>query len=191
MRYTSGVCLLIIGIVLLGTLIFQSVKEYYDFKTNYKSYWELSDRSSTLQAKEQYISKFIEQIENNKDKFAEYNAVIFKTPQSSFKNNLKAVETLRDRLISIQGMNETDFAYQTAIQQITEQEQGEAQSMLRDIEGAFILKSYPLIWGWYGIISVLASLIFTFCKDNLIKTDTFTYRIMGFKEAYLKECITK
>jgi len=160
MRYIWGILLLLIGAILAGILIQQGVKEHYDFKTNYKSYWELSDRSSTLQAKEQYISQFVEQINLNKDKFAEYNAVIFKTPQSGFENNLKAVETLRDRLISIQGMNETDFAYQTAIQQVTEQEQGEAQSMLSDIEGCFTLKNYPIIWEWYGLIVLVVSVMF-------------------------------
>jgi hypothetical protein len=131
----------------------------YAFENQYKSYWELSDRSSTLQAKEQYISQFVEAIQSNRDKFADYNAIFLKTPQNSLDKNLQAVITLRDRLKDIEQMNETSFEYQTAIQQITAQEQGEAQNMLGDIQGCYFLESYPLIWGWLLLINVFIIVI--------------------------------
>jgi hypothetical protein len=75
-----------------------------------------------------------------------------KTPDNSFETNYEAVISLRDRLQDISKMNETDFAYQTAIQQITAQEQGEAQQLLTELHGCYILQSYPYLWNWYTVI---------------------------------------
>ena len=169
--------LLAIGIVLLSLALLMSViviviliQAEYSFNTNFKSYWELSDRSSTLSAKEQYINQFVDALQKNRDKFEDYDAVFLKTPQNSFDNNLKAVITLRDRLKDIQQMNETSFEYQTAIQQITAQEQGEADAMMSDIQGCYFLKSYPFIWDWFMIIELLIVVIMTilgtFCITN-------------------------
>jgi hypothetical protein len=57
-------------------------------------------------------------------------------------------------------MNESDFAYQTAIQQITAQEQGEAENLLIIFKGTYLLKSYPLQWNWIaGIIYTIVLII--------------------------------
>lgn len=147
---------------MLIILIIQAVVASYNYERKYLSYWELSDRSSTIIAKEQYITQFVNAIDQDRSSFADYNAVVLKTPQNNFDNNLQAVTTLRDRLKDIQGMNESDFAYQTAIQQITAQEQGEAQNLLGMIGGAYYLGSYPLQWNWIAGIAylVVISMIF-------------------------------
>jgi|WetSurMetagenome_2_1015567.scaffolds.fasta_scaffold264162_2 hypothetical protein len=147
-----------LGVILFALLIVQAVVANYNYEKKYLSYWELSDRSSTIIAKEQYITQFVDAINQDRGSFADYNAVFLKTPQNSFDNNLKAVTTLRDRLKDIENMNESDFAYQTAIQQITSQEQGEAGNLLKVIGGTYYLGSYPLQWSWIG--GIIYTIIF-------------------------------
>jgi len=153
------IILLTVGFSLFALMIVQLVVGSYEYNSKYSSYWELADRSSTLEAKEQYISKFVDAIKADRNKFADYNAIIFKTQQNKFDKNLEAIETLKQRLNEINKMNVTDFSYQIAIQQITEQEQGGAQSMLSDIKGCFFLRNYPLAWDAYSLIIIIMSAI--------------------------------
>lgn len=160
-------------------LIYNLVAENYYFEKDFKSSWELSDRSSTLQAKEQYMTQFIEELNNKSNQFTEYDAVFLKTPQNSFDNNLKAVTTLRDRLVDIKGMNESSFEYQTAIQQITAQEQGQADALIGTLRGCYDLKSYPITWAWlcviYAIITfsliAIGAYLFSYSRYGLDKAE--------------------
>lgn len=138
------------------------VMSYYDFKNNYGSYWELADRSSTLEAKYQYISLFIDQLQKDRERFADYNALFLKTPENNFDNNLNALITLEERLRDIQTMDKNSFEYQTAIHQITAQEQGEAQNLISTIRGCFVLGSYSLVWSWIGMVLTLLFASLTF-----------------------------
>ena len=49
-------------------------------------------------------------------------------------------------------MNVQSFAYQTAIQQITQQEQGEAQYMLKVFQGSWMLIHYWYLWNWLSYV---------------------------------------
>lgn len=123
----------------------------YDYENKYISYWNLADKSSTIQAKYEYINQFVNNIEKNSEKFASNNAIFLKTPDNSFKSNLDALVTLRNRLKEIQSIDINSFAYQTAIQQITSQEQGEAHRLIGVIKGCYFLESYPSLWDWIGL----------------------------------------
>lgn len=155
-----GIGLVLLSLMLLCQIAYKEIHSNYIYNTKYTSYWELSDRSSTIQAKQEYMNTFVDLIENNSNEFSEYNAVFLKTPQNKFSNNLEALKSLRQRLNDIKGMNESSFEYQTAIQQITAQEQGQAQSLLSDIEGSWYLNNYPILWGWIEGILVLGGLAF-------------------------------
>lgn len=149
---TIGIIFLVMSIIM--GIIFTGTGIYADYILNkeYKSYWTLADRSSTLEAKEQYITIFVDKLNENRQDFSEYNALFLKTKQNSFDYNLQAVMTLQSRLREIKNMNTSSFEYQTAIQQITAQEQGEAQEMLQDIYSCWYLKNYPLLWNWIAMI---------------------------------------
>ncbi len=142
---------ILLGIVVIGifvVFIVASIQSNYQYNKKYMSYWNLADKTSTIGAKADYINQFVAALQNGRDEFADNDAVWLKTNDNSFDYNLMALETLRDRLQIISTMNESDLAYQVAIQQITAQEQGEAQSMLGVFEGAWYLKSYPFLWRW-------------------------------------------
>ena len=147
--------ILIAGVVLFAYIIPKNIIANYKFEKNYLQLWELADKSSTIPAKQKYISEFVSVLEKDKDKFATHNAIFLKTPNNELVSNLNALKTLADRLSQIQEMNPNTFEYNTAIQQITAQEQGEAKALISVIRGCYYLETYPSIWGWIG-----ATLIF-------------------------------
>jgi len=117
------------------------------------SYWALSEKASTLQQKSTYLDKYVAGLESAE--LAPHNAIIYPTPNNSVEQNLVALKSLQGRMHQIQGMDEQSFAYQTAIQQITAQEQGEAHQLTETFEGAWLLANHPIFWGWInGLIWV-------------------------------------
>lgn len=153
-----GFILIFVGLIISIAVIINLTLADYNYEKDYGSYWELADRSSTLTAKEEYITQYVNELSEHKNDFSDYNAVFLKTPQNSFEYNFKAIVTLRDRLVVIQSMNETSFEYQTAIQQITGQEQGEAQNMISVIEGCYVLENYSMAWLWFMALWLAASI---------------------------------
>ena len=152
---TIGSLLICFSLLLAALIIVSDIRIGYKFEKKYGSYWELADRSSTLEAKEQYITQFVDALEKNNGDFAVHNALFLKTPQNAFENNVEALITLRDRLKEVKGMNKTSFEYQTAIQQITAQEQGEADLLMDDIKSAYYLEQNIFTWEWVEAFSLL------------------------------------
>jgi len=143
---------ILIRVSILGLIFFFVSIFYADYRWEKEigNYWSLADKSSTLDAKSDYIDKFVEALE--KAKLAEYNAIFFKTPNNNVRKNIEALKTLQARLHEIKSMDINSFAYQTAIEQITAQEQGEADKMLEVIEGGWVLANYPYVWSWFGLL---------------------------------------
>ena len=139
--------MLLVGCVLIAYQISMQVLADYRFEKNYTQFWELADKSSTILAKQKYISQFVAALEAGyvKGDFSSHNAKWLTTPNNSFDANLGALKTLSARLGEIQGMKPSSFEYNTAIQQITTQEQGEARSMLDVFNGCYELANYPMI----------------------------------------------
>lgn len=149
-----GIILLLVSSVFIGCQLYSQIASDYTYENHYSQYWHLADKSSTIQAKQQYIHKFVAALEEGKakDEFASNDAKILPTPNNSFDANLQAVKSLAGRLDEIQKMSPTSFEYNTAIQQITAQEQGQATDMLHVLKGCYELGSYPIIWDWYGAV---------------------------------------
>lgn len=155
--------MLVCAAVLTIWMIVTQVVSTYRFEKNYSQLWELADKSSTIPAKQQYISKFVSALEAGyaNGEFSRHDAIWLTTPNNSFEANLTALKSLASRLEEIQGMNPSSFEYNTAIQQITAQEQGESRQLLNVINGCYELKNYPIIWKWIGgtlcvVVAVLA-----------------------------------
>ena len=162
-----SIFLTVVFAFLLVNQIRLCVSESYTYEKKYENFWQLADKSSTIAAKQQYIAQFVNALKEGKSKgeFSDYDAVFLKTPNNSFDSNLKAIETLSARLTEIQGMNPSSFEYNTAIQQITGQEQHEAGEILSVFEECYELNSYTFIWQWIGgIISVVFVISFLVCS---------------------------
>lgn len=163
-RGVARTVFLSVFVVWLVVSICTSIYGGYRYKLDYSHHWELADKSSTIEAKQRHIEAFVSAIEDGclSGDFASYNALFMRQPSNSIDHNFEALKTLRDRLNEISTMSPSSFEYNTAIQQITQQEQGEAASMLRVFEGCYIMKNYFIAWEWVGLIPLLALIIFAF-----------------------------
>ena len=157
----QGIYLIIIGILVIALMIFFKVIGNYQYERDYLSYWNLAEKASTIQQKASYMDQFVASFQN-KGFNGEHNALFLKTRDNSFDNNYEALGSLKKRLDEIQKMDITSFQYQTAIQQITQQEQGEAHKMLEVFEGIWWKKSYPFLWYWIAPLIIIASLFCIF-----------------------------
>jgi hypothetical protein len=102
----------------------------YQWENKYQYAWDLGVKQSTIIDKSQYINEFANKLSENKTDFVEHSVIFLKTPNNSFQKNLEALNTLCTRMKEIQGMDPTSFQYNTAIEQITRQEQDEAVEMI-------------------------------------------------------------
>lgn len=144
--------MILAGLALLGWQIKTEVVSSYQQEKKYFQLWELADKSSTIPAKQKYIEQFSEALQHGyaSGEFASHNAIWLQTPNNAFEANLDALRSLAERLQQIQGMSPNSFEYNTAIQQITAQEQGEAKAMTGVFGGCYELANYPIVWCWIG-----------------------------------------
>jgi hypothetical protein len=165
----TGMSMVFIPIILLFFTTKSCISYHYEYSKEISSNWDLADKSSTIAEKSRYIDKFVMALEQSGLK-GKYNAIIFPTPNNSFDANLKALKSLQSRLQEIQTMDVTSFQYQTAIQQITAQEQGEAQDMLSVFSGIWLKEKNILLWDWIMGLVVTLSLI-CLCVGAMICAD--------------------
>lgn len=141
----TGILMIIIG---LSLATFRGINHYLisvEYEIEISSNWDLSEKASTISQKSEYVNKFVFALENAKLNGVNGN-LIKKTPSSDFTENFKALKSLQGRLIEISKMDESGFAYQTAIQQITQQEQAEANDMLMVFDNCWTKAHYYTYW---------------------------------------------
>lgn len=146
---SSTVLLLIIVAWLIynATTVIQS---NYKYSKIFNSYWSLAEKASSIEKKIEGIDKFVNAL--SKSGFeGQYDALFMETPDNSFDENFAALLSLQKRLHEIQSMDIKSFEYQTALQQITQQEQAEAEEMLDVFHGVFMKNHYILLWSWIGL----------------------------------------
>jgi predicted negative regulator of RcsB-dependent stress response len=151
---TTGIILIVICSMLLLMDIGFGIYSDYQYTKTIKSYWNLADKASSIEQKVVGIDKFIQALEKSELQ-GQYNAIIFTTPDNSFDQNFIAVKSLQKRMHEIQTMDVTSFQYNTAIQQITQQEQGEANDMMQVFRGCWYKEHYFLLWNWICGLQVI------------------------------------
>lgn len=156
MKKTIGVILILVAVGIAVFGIWALIHSNYEWENSVLSNWSLSDKSSTLQAKSEYMDKFVSALRNGN--LADNDALIYKTADNNCDNNVKAVETLRDRLNQIKGMDESSFQYQQAIQQITAQEQGESKELISTLNGCWMKTHHYFIWNIFACLGVFLSI---------------------------------
>ena len=149
-----GIIVTFIAIVAIIASIIGGIRGTYQYEKKFNSYWSLADKASTIQKKGEYIDKFVEVL--SKGGFeGKYNALVFTTPDNSFDANFEALKTLQQRLHEIEKMDITSFQYQTAISQITQQEQGEAHAMLSVFSGIWWKENHFMLWNWIAATQIV------------------------------------
>ena len=146
--------MLVAGILLGAFFITKAVQAELRYNREVENYWTLADRSSTIEQKSEYIDKFVEALDKT-EMHGQYDALFFETPENSFDSNFHALKSLQTRLTSIKGMDENSFAYQSAIQQITEQEQGQASEMLMVLHRVWDKVNYYYLWNIFTAVGML------------------------------------
>lgn len=153
----------IVFLIVAVSLILLRFWALYAWDKNYAHAWTLADNSSTIPAKSAHLTRFSELLEAGyaKGEFARHNAIFLGTPSNGFEENLAALKTLSARLDDIKSMDPESFQYNTAMQQITAQEQGEAGNMIGALQGCYLLARHPLAWDWISITLIIgAGLLF-------------------------------
>jgi len=154
----SGIFLTIAGtLLIILNIIFESVSDF-KYENEIGSHWNLAEKSSTIDKKSEHIDKFVIALENSNLK-GKHNAIFLKTQDNSFDSNLEALKSLQIRLHEIEKMDVSTFEYQTAIQQITQQEMNEAGSMLNIFKSIWMKENFTLLWNWIGTLQILFSII--------------------------------
>jgi hypothetical protein len=144
--------LLVLFFIVLLVDIGCTIKANYEYEKKIESYWALADKASSIPKKLEGIDKFVIALDNAGMK-GEYNALILSTPNNSFDANFDALKSLQTRMHEIEHMDVNSFQYQTALSQITEQEQGQAHAMLSVFKGTYWKAHYILLWDWIGTIN--------------------------------------
>jgi len=150
--------LFIFSVAFVITDILFYIKADYEYSKEYESYWDLSVKASSLSKKIEGIDKFVGQLEKSGLQ-GKHNALFLETPNNSFDENFQALKSLQIRLHEIEHMNIKSFEYQTALQQITQQEQNEADGMLHVFSGVWCKDNYFFLWDWIGITQILGFVI--------------------------------
>lgn len=153
-KKTIGIILTIVSTLFLIIDIGIGIIGHYKLEKDVFSYWNIADKASTIEKKSEYIDKFVEAIEKQKFE-GKYNAIILTTPDNSYEYNFIALKSFQDRLNEIQNMDIKSFEYQTAIQQITSQEQGEAAPMLSVFKGLWWKENHLMLWKWIAVVQIL------------------------------------
>ena len=148
--------LLFVMVLLTALVIGNAIIASWRYENTISASWDLADKASTIPQKAKYIDQFIANLKASGLQ-GQYNALWLKTPNNSFDANLEQLETLQVRLHEIQNMDVASFQYQTAIQQITDQEQGEAHNMLSIFKGVWYKAHYLYLWDW--VLAVLIILL--------------------------------
>lgn len=159
---------IVLGIIALvwGMLFgFIYINHYISLINDLTVSWSLADKSATIEKKSEYLDKYVGAI--RKLGLTEgHSAIMFKTENNNMANNFDALLSLQERLHEMNGMDKTSFAYQVALQQLTQQEWQEATELTGQFESAYCNR-YALfslgILGWipiFMLILIAASLFF-------------------------------
>lgn len=95
MKFLS-VIVVVWGVLMAAFQIRTGIVSKYRFEKDYTQYWSLADKSSTIQAKQQYITQVVTALRAGaaRGEFAANNAMWLKTTNNSFTANLTALESL-------------------------------------------------------------------------------------------------
>ena len=153
----------------------------YQYEKQYSSYWNLAEKASTIAVKSQYIDQYVDMLERS-NLHGKYNAIFLETQDNSFDQNFQMLKSLQLRLKEIQGMDITSFPYQTAIQQITQQEQGEGGKMTGTFKSIWWKEYHFWLWDWIGITQILFFVVV--CIVGIVmwclKSDRINKNMIGF-----------
>lgn len=167
----SGSIIILLAVALGIFGIFSLINANWHYQNDYQNYWDLADKASTISQKSDYMDKFVNALQESGLQGSNAN-LIWQTQNSAFDQNFIALKSLQTRLQEIKTLDPNSFAYQTAIQQITAQEQGQADDMLSVFESCWYKTHYPFLWNLYGFLFVAGIILLGIVGGFIIAMDS-------------------
>jgi len=146
---TVGIILLVIVILWTGSHIVSMLKDNIRITNTLTGFWSMADKTATIEKKSEYLDKYVDATEKHELNKGN-SAVFFKHYDNDMANNYDALRSLQKRLHEIKKMDIQSFAYQTALQQLTQQEWKEATAMTGQFYYKLVNKEFVFTWGWLG-----------------------------------------
>jgi len=154
----SGIILVAIFATILIADISGGIVGHYRYSKYYDSFWSLSVKASSITKKKESLDRFIYALERSSLR-GQHDALFMETADNDFDQNLEALKSLQIRLHEISTMDVSSFQYQTALAQITQQEQNEAKDMLSVFRGCWWKENYLFLWSWIGASQIALAII--------------------------------
>ena len=157
-RMVFGLCMILAVAGWFALWIGLVVKHNIDYVNDCEGYWSLADKSATIEMKSECVDKYVEAVEKL-GLTTGHSAIIFHTFNNDMENNFKALLSLQKRLHEIKKLDITSFAYQTAIQQLTQQEWTEAHALTGQFESKYFNRYAPFTMGVFGWVPLILQTI--------------------------------
>lgn len=117
--------LIVIITLFLGFLILIatpfSIYSGYKWNQEVESYFILSEKSSSIEKKTEYLNKYVSILKERGLDSGE-SVLFFKKPTTDLKNQFEVLTSLQDRMISLNKLDKNSLEYQQALKQITDSE---------------------------------------------------------------------
>lgn len=155
--------ILVISILAICLYIIFGVVSHNKYNTNFDANWELSKSAATIEQKSIYIDKFVQAIENGGFD-GKFDAIFNPNDNNSYEQNLIALKTLQQRLHELKSLPMTSFDYNTALQQITEQQCKMSNNIIYTFSGIWYKEHYILLWNWICLVGVCIFIIGIICS---------------------------
>lgn len=123
MNAFERICLILLCSMLVVAIAIPlyAIPTNYEYDLSIGSFFELSDKASKLDVKLVYLKQYAAALENAGLDTGQ-TTVFFPTRETSLEENYRVLSSLVTRMEEISGMEIDSFQYQTAMQQITENE---------------------------------------------------------------------
>jgi hypothetical protein len=154
---------LIISILAIVLYIVFGIISNNKYDTEFGANWQLSKKTATIEQKSVYIDKFVQDIE--KGGFGgKFDAIFNPNDNNSYEQNLIALKTLQQRLHELKSLPMTSFDYNTALQQLSEQQGDISSNMIYTFSGIWYKEHYILLWNWICFVGVIFFIILIICS---------------------------
>lgn len=167
MQKLIGSALILIAIIGAGFFIVDCVYANYQWQNQYLSYWTLSDKASSIQQKSTYLDQFVSALQGSGLQGTQ-DSIWFPTPDNSFNQNFVALQSLQSRLHDVQTMDPNSFQYNTAIEQITSQEQDGGTDMINNFSDDWYKVHHYFLWNGWTLLGIIIGTILAFLLGCLM-----------------------
>ncbi len=147
------------------------VNNYQKRINNLTGYWDMADKTSTIEKKSEYLDKYVNAIETLKLNEG-HSVIVFKNYNNYMPNNYDAILSLQKRLYEIKKLNIGSLEYQMAIQQITQQEWSEATNLIEEFSLKYNNKHAFFTLGFGGSFVCISLLFFIAICWMCVKNST-------------------